>query len=215
MFVLFSVHVNNDAAALQGHLWAVQCRPQPPAGRRPAMACCGRRLVKCTLPCVVPAPLREPRFQYRKHVCTKWLAAPLSDSREILVSKVTKSTNCVELSGIGPSHGGKNDAVARKMHPPRGRFARNLVKQVVLETFCSVSLYAYECIATRWCPLHPAEHPPHPSAARTLGDPLLGDAPLRGISCVLRARPSRTDEIKTSSTLPPMGLTQVAVLPEL
>ena len=150
-----------------------------------------------------------------KHVWTKWLAAPLSDSREILVSKVTKSTNCVVLCGIGPSHGGKNDAVARKMRPPRGRFARNLVRQVVLETFCSISLCAYECIATSWCPLYTAEHPPHPSAARTLGDPHLGDAPLRGVSGVLRAQPSRTDEIKTSSTLPPKGLTRVAVLPKL
>ena len=104
--------------------------------------------------------------------------------------------------------------VARKMPPPRGRFARNLVRQVVLETFCSVSLCACECIATRWCPLHTAEHPPHPSVARTLGHPLLGDTPLRGISDVLRARPSRTDEIKTSSTLPPKGLTRAAVLPE-
>ena len=41
LFVLFSAHVNHDAAALQGQLWAVQCRPQPPAGRRPAWRVAG------------------------------------------------------------------------------------------------------------------------------------------------------------------------------
>ena len=41
LFVLFSVHVNHDSAALQGRLCAVQCCPQPPAGRRPAWRVAG------------------------------------------------------------------------------------------------------------------------------------------------------------------------------